>query len=112
MDLKVLLTQQADSRDRQLAVFSVLVLGIIESLANGMVSATDAIRVFFNAENCSFVRKQLRDKVADEVMGRGVQVPDVLDILPPDEAHREFQRELATMRSLCLKLLEDRRLVA
>jgi hypothetical protein len=28
------------------------------------------------------------------------------------EAQREFQRELATMRALCLKLLEQKRLVA
>jgi hypothetical protein len=45
-------------------------------------------------------------------MSHGVQLPDLFEVLPPEEAHREFQRELATIRSLCLKLLEGQRLVA
>jgi hypothetical protein len=94
------------------ALFALLNLGMIESLANGLVSASDAVRVFFNADNCLFVRQQLRDKVADKVMSHGVQLPDLFDVLPKEEAHREFQHELAAMRSLCLKLLEKKRLVA
>ena len=42
----------------------------------------------------------------------GVQLPDLFEALPPEEAQREFQRELAVMRALCLKLVEDQRLVA
>ena len=84
----------------------------IESLANGSLSATNALRVFFHTENCLFVRKQLRDKTADAIMSHGVQLPDLFDALPREEAHREFQRELATMRALCLKLLEEKQLVA
>jgi hypothetical protein len=45
-------------------------------------------------------------------MSHGVQLPDLFDLLPADEAHRQFQHELATMRTLCLKLLEDKQLVA
>ena len=45
-------------------------------------------------------------------MSHGVQLPDLFAILPPEEAHREFHRELATMRTLCLKLLEGKRSVA
>ena len=45
-------------------------------------------------------------------MSHGVQLPDLFEALPTKEAHREFQRELATMRSLCLKLLEGKQLVA
>jgi hypothetical protein len=59
-----------------------------------------------------FVRNQLRSKVADKIMGHGVQLPDLFDALPIEEAHREFHRELAIMRALCLKLLEEKRLVA
>jgi hypothetical protein len=70
------------------------------------------LRIFFNAENCLFVRQHLREKIADEIMSRGVQLPDLFDALPIEEAHREFQRELATMRSLCLKLLGEKRLAA
>jgi hypothetical protein len=112
MELQSLLAASAKPLDKQVGVFGLLVLGVIESLANGVLSALDAVRVFFNADNCLFVRKHLRKKTADEIMSRGVQLPDLFDALPPEEAHREFQRELATMRSLCLKLLEKKQLVA
>jgi hypothetical protein len=97
---------------QQLVLFALLTLGILESLANGVLSATDALRVFFHAENCLFVRKQLRDKTADAIMSHGVQLPDLFEVLPLTEAHREFQRELAVMRALCLKLLAEKPLVA
>ena len=41
-------------------------------------------------------------------MSRGVQLPDLFDSLPPLVAQREFQHELAKMRSLCLSLLEKK----
>lgn len=67
---------------------------------------------FFHAENCLFVRRHLRAKLADKIMSHGVQLPDLFDILPAEKAHRKFQRELAKMRELCLRLLESKRLVA
>ena len=70
------------------------------------------LRVFFHTDNCLYVRKHLRDKIADAVMSHGVQLPDLFEVLPTAEAHREFQRELVTMRALCLRLLEQRQLVA
>lgn len=97
---------------QQLTLFALLSLGIIESLASGLVSAADAVRVFFNAENCLFVRKRLGNKLADQIMGHGVQLMDLFDVLPAEEAQQEFQRELAAMRSLALKLLEEKKLVA
>ena len=42
-------------------------------------------------------------------MSRGVQLRDLFDCLPPEEAQRELYHELETMRSLCLKLLRKRR---
>lgn len=112
MFLNTLLSASSGTLAQQLALFALLNLGIIESLANGLISATDALRVFYNAENCLFVRRQLREKIADEIMSHGVQLPDLLAVLPIEEAHREFQRELATMHSLCLKFLEGKQLVA
>jgi hypothetical protein len=97
---------------QRLAVFSLLGLGIIDSLASGMLTATDAIRTFFHADNCLFVRQSLRNKIADRLMSAGVQLPDLFDALPAEEAYREFQHELTEMRTLCLKLLEDKTLVA
>jgi hypothetical protein len=112
MQLKTLLSASGATVGHQLALFALLCLGMVESLANGLVSATDALRVFFHAENCLFVRNQLREKTADEIMSRGVQLADLFDALPAEEAQQEFQRELAAVRSLCLKLLEDKKLVA
>jgi hypothetical protein len=112
MSLKTLLAASGETRAQQLVLLALLTLGMLESLANGLLSATDALRVFFHTENCLFVRKHLRDKLADAIMSHGVQLPDLFEVLPPEEAHREFQRELATIRSLCLKLLEGQRLVA
>ncbi len=98
MDLKVLLSEPRGTSTRPAAVFALPTLGIVESLANGLRSATDALRVFFHADNCLFVRGHLRDKLADKSMSRGVQLPDLFTVLTAEEAHREFQRELATMR--------------
>ncbi|HZF37568.1 MAG TPA: hypothetical protein VE715_01985, partial [Blastocatellia bacterium] len=100
------------SPERQLALFALLNLGLVESLASGSISAADAVRIFFHAENCLFVRQRLRDRTADEVMSRGTQLPDLFDALPPKEAQREFQRELTAIRSLCLSLLAEQQLAA
>ncbi len=87
-------------------------LGLIESLANGLVSASEAVRHFYHADNCLFVRKSLKDKTADRIMSHGVQLPDLFDLLPPGRAQRQFLHELATMRSLCLQLQESQQKVA
>jgi hypothetical protein len=112
MNLETLIADHRRDGDRAMAVFALLNLGVIESLANGIVSASDAVRAFYTAANCLFVRRRLKNKIADEVMSRGVQLPDLFDILPAEESHREFQRELAVMRSLGHKLLGKKRLVA
>ena len=112
MSLQTLLAVSEGIPAQQLAVFALLTLGMLESLANGLLSATDALRVFFHAENCLSVHQHLQDKTANAVMSHGVQLPDLFEVLPTAEAHREFQRELATIRALCLKLLEAQRLVA
>ncbi len=112
LSLKALLAASGGTSAQQFVLFALLTLGMLESLANGVLSATDALRMFFHAENCLFVRKQLRDKTADAIMSHGVQLPDLVEALPLAEAHREFQRELAAMRALCLKLLEEKPFVA
>jgi hypothetical protein len=109
--LEALLSEAGKERPDRLAVFALLSLGIIESLTSGVLSPSDAVQVFFTADNCLSVRAQLRNKAADEVMGRGVQLPDLFEVLPAEQAQRECQRELAAMRSACLKLLERRRSV-
>jgi len=105
-------TDSPQRSKEQLAVFALLNLGFVSSLASGTLRATEAVHLFYRAENCNFVRKRLRDKTADGIMSHGVQLPDVFTVLPPEEAQREFQRELEAMRGLCLKLLQPKRLAA
>ena len=112
IDLSALLAGVDGGAARRLSLFALLGLGMVESLANGALSTADAVRVFFNAQNCLYVRKKLRDKVADEVMSHGVQLHDLFEALPERESQQEFQRELGTMRSLCLRLLDLDRAVA
>jgi uncharacterized protein DUF3969 len=110
--LSALLPGTGRKPTEELALFALMTLGIIESLANGLISATDAVRFFFNAENCQWIRKRFKKTLADQIMSHGVQLPDLFEALPAEEAYREFQRELATMRPLCLKLLEEKKRVA
>lgn len=111
-DLEALLPEPSKDQADRLSVFAFINLGFIESLANGLMSAAEAVSDFYSADNCLFVRKVLEDKTADKIMSHGVQLPDLFDCLPAEQAQREFFHELAIMRSLCLKLLESRRQVA
>jgi hypothetical protein len=111
MQLPMILPQVGKRLSDQFRMFGLICLGILESLDNGLMSAADAVRDFFHADNCLFVRK-LHNKVADQIMSRGVQLPDLFDVLPTAESQREFKHELAMMRALCLRLLEHKRSVA
>ena len=112
IDLSSFLSCVDGESTRQIGLFALLNLGIVEMLANGALSSANATQLFFNAENCLYVRKRLRDKVADKIMSHGVQLHDLFEALPEREAQQEFQRELRTIRSLCLQLLERHELVA
>ncbi len=111
INLKGILSQAGD-RHQQVISFALLCLGIIESLTSGLMGVKDAPTLFFHAENCLYVRKTLRETIADQIMSHGVQLSDIFDSLPADEAQREFQRELAKMHSLSLRLLEGKRVAA
>lgn len=111
IELSSLLSSETGEIPRQLESFALLTLGVIESLTNGSFKPQDSIPFFFHGRNCRYIRK-LKNKTADEVMGRGVQLADLFDALPPAEARREFERELTAMRGLCIRLLKKRQLVA
>jgi hypothetical protein len=110
--LETILAEPGGTPARRLILFALLTLGVIESFANGLMSPTDAVRSFFNADNCVFVHNRLKDKVADKIMSHGAQLVDLFDILTADEARRQVQHELSAMRSLCLRLLDAARPVA
>jgi hypothetical protein len=111
-NLRLVLAAAGDAHANQLELFALLTLGILESLENGLLSPAEAIAVFFNADNCRFVRERLPDKSADEVMSRGVQLSDLVEAIPPSESPQELRTEIAAIRRLCLGLLEEHRLVA
>jgi len=109
MNLENLLNAPAQNAGNREQLFALLAMGMIESLSRGQIGPTEAVETFFNAENCAFVRKRLKGKSADRLMSHGVQLPDLFDVLPPEEAHREFQRELESMRRLGLDVLDASR---
>ena len=96
----------------RLPTFALLVLGIVESISSGVLSASDAARTFFTAENCLFVRHALKNRSADQIMSRGVQLPDLFDALAPYEAARELREELRSIQDLCRTLLQRTSLAA
>ena len=109
---RIILSEGSSSPTEQLELFALLNLGLVESLASGVLSATEAIQRFYHADNCFYVRKHLRNKEADAIMSHGVQLPDLFESLPAEAAQRQFYHELEAIRSLCLKLLEKERAVS
>jgi hypothetical protein len=94
---------------QQQELFALLNLGLVQSLASGVLSPTEAVARFYHAENCLYVQKHFRRKAANAIMSHGVQLPDLFECLSAEEAQREFYHELEAIRSLCLQLLEKRR---
>ena len=103
---RIVLSEAGSDTADQLELFSFLNLGLIQSLTSGVLSPSDALHRFYHAENCLYVRKHLRNRDANAIMSRGVQLPDLFESLETEEAQREFLHELEKIRSLCLKLLE------
>ena len=112
IDLSTILSDASKLSEQQKSIFALLNLGILASLDNGSLSATDAVTAFFHADNCLFVHNYLQDRNAQQIMSHGVQLSDLFLVLPPQEAQREFLRELTAMRSLCLSMLEEKQLAA
>jgi hypothetical protein len=105
ISLKNLLSDR-QTAEENLELFALLHLGVLDSLNHGVLSASRAIHIFYHAENGLFVRQQLQHPTADEMMSRGIQLPDLFDILPAEEAQQEFRRELTQLHALNLSLLE------
>ena len=103
---RIVLSEASSDPKDQLELFSLLNLGLMQSLASGVLSPTDAIQRFYHADNCLYVRKYLRNREANAIMSHGVQLPDLFESLEAEETQREFFHELEKIRGLCLKLLE------
>ena len=112
IDLRTLLGSSDKTSEQRLALFAWLSLGIIESLTKGIVTPIDAVRIYFHADNCLFVRYEFGQEIADEIMSHGTQLADIFEVLSTDEAEQEFQTELAMIQSLSLNILERERVAA
>ena len=105
----IVLSELTGSPSQSIEIFALVNLGFIQSLASGVLTPTDAISRFYHAANCRFVKSRYRQKEAQEIMSRGIQLADLFETLSPEEAQREFGCELETMRSLCLRILSKGR---
>lgn len=105
----MLLSEVPGSPPQQLELFALVNLGLVQSLASGILSPDEAVKRFYHADNCLYVQRHLRKREANAVMSRGIQLPDLFELLPVEEARREFYHELETIRALCLKLLGEKR---
>lgn len=104
--LRFVLAEFGGSLDQRLELAALVNLGMVQSLAGGVLSPVEAVERFYHADNCLFAKTQLRNRDLNEVMSRGTQLPDPFEALPADAAQRQFLHELEAMRSLCLRLLE------
>ena len=105
----VLLSEVPGDPPQQLELFALVNLGLVQSLATGILSPAEAVKRFYHADNCLYVQSNLRKREANAIMSRGTQLPDLFECLPAEEARREFYHELETIRALCLKLLGENR---
>ena len=54
--LRIVLSDASGDLPQQLELFALVNLGLVQSLASGVLSATEAVQHFYNADNCLFVR--------------------------------------------------------
>ncbi|MCP5497639.1 MAG: hypothetical protein H7A23_24055 [Leptospiraceae bacterium] len=90
INLKELLSG-ASNKNQQVISFSLICLGIIESLISGTISASNAVELFFHANNCLFVRNTFIEKGADKLMSHGTQLNDIFDALPREQAQQHLE---------------------
>ena len=112
LSLESLLPAVTGDASRHLEIFALLTLGILDAMDEGVLSPESARDRFFTGENCLFTKRAMRHADVDAIMSRGVELPDLFDALPYDEALREAKVEIASMRAACLRLLDAQRRVA
>ena len=92
--LRVVLSELNGSLARQLELFALVNLGLVQSMASGVLTPTEAVERFYHARNCLYVQKHFRRKEAQIIMSRGVQLPDLFDCLPPRRHSASFTMSL------------------
>ena len=69
---------------QQLELFALVNLGLVQSLASGILSPDEAVKRFYHADNCLYLQRHFRRREANTIMSRGVQLPDIFECLPPE----------------------------
>jgi hypothetical protein len=92
-------------KPQKLAMFAGLNLAILSSIDSKGEAIPSVTAGFYHAANCLYVKRSIKDKNANELMSRGVQLPDLFDALPRGQAEGELKREMNAMRAICYKLL-------
>ena len=85
---RMLLSEVSGNLPRQLELFALVNLGLVQSLASGILSPSEAVEHFYHADNCLYVRTHFRKREANAIMSRGIQLPDLFDCLPADGLFR------------------------
>lgn len=102
----LLKNQALDETDRT-RFLALLNLGIVEALSRELIGLRDAEEILFHAANCSFVADACSSQLAQDIMGRGVQLSDLIEALPKEAAGLELQRELNALRNDSVAILRD-----
>lgn len=92
-------------RAQKLTVFAALNLAMVQSIDRRGAALDEVTSGFYNAKNCLYVKRSLRQKDAEDLMSRGVQLADLFAALPRKQAEAELKREKDAMRGICNKLL-------
>ncbi len=77
---RIQLSRTVKHATEPLAVFALLNLGLVQSLASGVVTPEDAVDTFYHAGNCLFARRDIHSKTADAVMSHGTQLADLFAV--------------------------------
>ena len=74
---RVVLSVVPGNPQQQLGLIALVNLGLVQSLASGVLSPAEAVERFYHADNCLYVQKHLRKREANAIMSHGVQLPDL-----------------------------------
>jgi hypothetical protein len=69
---RVVFAEVTWGQTQQLQLFALLNLGLIQSLTSGVVSAAEAVKQFYHAENCLYIKNFLSNNIANSIMSHGV----------------------------------------
>ena len=92
--LRVVLSELSGSVGRQLELFALVNLGLVQSMASGVLTPTEAVERFYHVGNFLYVQKHFRRREAQTIMSRGIRLPDLFDSCHPKRRSASFTMSL------------------